>query len=208
VTDKIKSNLEKITDELNNAGYDSLFARPYKGEVGKEIQEKGIMSEWINSMRHKYGIIISNEVHINETNNKKCMPDFTAELAGKRISVEVTLFVKEELVKRISSRKRSGQEYPYYLEYCQSQFNFRSFERRMRKRIEEKQNKAISQNLVIDALVIAGAAPWLMEKDVREWLNKAQFAPTNNIRSAYIVMTYDPNTPDFYPVLNVFGSVA
>lgn len=92
-----------------------------------------------------------------------------------------------------------------------AQWDSDRFFRDVNKVIDGKSSKYVAREILIDVLLIYSAEPWLDPEDVEGWLSKQSISPRDGIKSAFLLLEYDPGYAQkhgrCWPLFKLYGEL-
>ena len=175
----------------------SVFAR--KTPEDKRVVERATAGEWAESVAAEFGIQIDRLWQPDAD-----PPDIIVEIAGQELSLELVELVDERRLRDGSASKVTRRPQPS----PRQKFEFALWgDQRLRTELgallDRKQSR-YRQGEAFDILVVHTDEPWLRAHDVRHWLSRGPFAKRSCFRSAYLLLTYDPNEGPHWPVFRLY----
>ena len=188
---------------MNERGHAPMFARKTPEDLA--IVERSTAREWCRAVHSKYGLNVDN---VTSNPDPKGVPDCFANLNGQEISIELTELVDGPLLDQICDAQGRGQVISAHVgeAFLSSLWDEQRFNRALSDRFSAKSNKYLRNNEVVDALIIHTDEPWLSPQQVEEWIPHCELKPTNQIKSAYLLMTYAPGYSIDWPVFQICSS--
>lgn len=189
--------LRRVLAMMNKRGHAHEFAT--ETALDRKIMERMTAQEWARSIRAKFGVVIS-----AIENNDPDPPDCIATLNGTPLSIELTELVDSAILHAIAQARKRGETVSASDQlFDQAQWTRERLKAWLDNRIASK-NASYQDRLVVDTLIIHTAETWLSPFDVETWLNVIPFEPKPNIRSVFLLMTYDPSYSTCWPMFRLY----
>jgi hypothetical protein len=119
------------------------------------------------------------------------------------VAVELVELLDQE-VRAKRARLRPG----YPGEFDDQQWSRDTFEESVNVLLDKKQEKYARTGFVADALVIHSGELWLTWQMSAQWLGEVEFTPRANLRSAYLLLFYDPSYGHtHWPLFAIYGGL-
>ncbi|MAQ44343.1 MAG: hypothetical protein CL812_00545 [Confluentimicrobium sp.] len=179
-------------------GYAGVFNYS-PGTTDKRIVERATIERWRAAIAESFDLKIS-APRANATDP----PDFHAEIAGRVVSIELM-----QMVDYGHKVRADHGETPFAGQmYLDMQWTRDRLIAKLNDDIAKKGRKYAKQGVTIDILVIHTAEPWLTAQQVETWRVGPDVQPHPNIRSASLLLTYEPGRgTDEWPVFMVYGDL-
>lgn len=175
----------------------SVFAR--KTPEDKRVVERATAGEWAESVAAEFGIQVD-RLWQPDTDP----PDIIVEIGGQELSLELVELVDERRLRDGGSSKRTGRpQLSPQQRFEAVQWDEQRFRTDLDGLLDRKQSK-YRPGEAFDILVVHSDEPWLRARDVRHWLSGGPFAERSCFRSAYLLLTYDPNQGPHWPVFSLY----
>ena len=196
--------LDEIAAAMEKAGPGSMFAVPNHSKEWRRIVELQTAAEFVRSAACKWGISLS-----DLQNSDDDPPDCYAQLCGKTVGIELTELTDKRRRARVARDYGSDPKHDQHAQrWDESQWDLERFERELNAAIAKKGANYARQGRFIDILVIHSDEPWLRSAEVEAWLSEMSIVSHGSIRSAFLLFTYDPDQPEFWPVCKIYGDFA
>lgn len=177
------------------------FARTSSAD--KPIIDVEIAEEWAKAMKLEWGTEIT-EIKSWAPNP----PDCVATCDGKPLSIELVEFIDGSRVAKNAAAKKIGIAYPTHChgpDFINSIWTKDRFVTKLIDLIDAKNGKYAKRDVSVDAIVIHTDEPFLARSQVEDWLAGCKFEAHSQLRSAFLLMTYDPAIKR-WPIFLLFGS--
>lgn len=166
-------------------------------EGDKATVERGVVHDWALAMKGAFGIGLTGlEAGADP-------PDFCAMWKDRSITIELAQLVDE----RDLGPKRAqikGYEQPPFADRL---WTAERFTRCVNALLDKKQTLYARRGQSFDVLVIHHEHLWLNAIQVRNWLVSDTFKARQNLRSAYLLLRYDPNETEYRPLFCLYGNL-
>jgi len=178
-------------------GYNGLFNS--NGQEDKRTVEGSTIREWATSMEKRLGYKVSEIARAEEE-----PPDFTVEISGTTLAVELTQMDNPE------HRKRAAKgESPFAGQlFLDMQFDRERLTEEVLRAFQRKDKDYSSRGHCIDLLLIHTDEPWLTAAQLRDWLPLDWTCRNSPIRAVHLMLTYSPSEGPTWPLFEVSGSIA
>ncbi len=185
-------SLEYWADLRSNRRHASAFAR--NNAQDKLVVERATVFEWARSFGAAGGG--QPDSIIAGPDNK--FPDFTAQLDGKTITIELTeLLHFPEILKRAAKAR---------LNFEDIQWTEAHFRERVNARLNAKCNMLSERGRSADILILHTDEPWLSPQMIEDWLSREAFCRRDEVDEAYLLTTYVPGYAEHWPIFRLYGS--
>jgi hypothetical protein len=187
-SDRDREELEAAIHEIADTPNFS-FVKP---TADQEYNERATMRAFVETLKADLGIQVGSWGQL-----EKDPPDMFMNIDEKRLGVEITILVKEELMRkraRLKKYEESGQQEgcPDKVEWKDVYWSKEKFQERLRETINKKFKKYAGRNGLIDILLVAESESALSFEDVPRWLAEMSWKPHGCIKSAYYLAAYVP----------------
>lgn len=189
----IEDDMDGWIDAINKRG---MFAR--RTNADKPIVEVSTAQEWSKSVNAAFGMEVTGIMSVASD-----PPDCIGTYRGKPFSIELAELLKNEVRAMKARAGKSGE--PIDL-FTAGLWTADLLCRSINTRLDDKQDRYARSSVIVDALVIHSDEDWLQASDVKLWLGEGMaFEPRPNIRSAYLLLTYQPQFAPHWPVFRLYG---
>jgi hypothetical protein len=184
--------LESWADAINARG---MFGR--RSSADKPIVEVSTAVEWAQSVKAAFGIDVTG-IGVGSD-----PPDCVGTKDGKPFSIELAELLKGE-VQAMKARALKSKE-PVGL-FTPGLWSRELLFQNIEELLDKKQTRYGRRSVIADTLVIHSDEQWLQASDAKLWLVGLTFEPRPNVRSAYLLLTYQPQyvTPH-WPIFRLYG---
>jgi len=180
-----RDELDRWAALMNLRGIAGLGARETEDE--KLIVEYGMIDEFANTVNHFSNTQISNIVA-----EEPPLPDFSCEVSGQKLHLELTEFVDPSLLKQAKHIVKTPTE-PLYNEALGFETSFDWFSELLQTTIEMKNQKYMNRDTQIDVLLIWNEALQVGIEDTARWLKRFEVQGISSITSVYFQSWYHPS---------------
>jgi hypothetical protein len=188
--------LERRVRLMNKAhGYGGIFNH---GARDKQIVELSTAHSWCEALRSEFGLVVG-EPELNPDDP----PDFFVTVEAQVAGVELVQLINEDHKKRALAG-----ETPFADDlFKDMQWTGDRLQEALNAVIEGKGGKYSTRGKVVDALVVHTDETWLSAEAVGRWLPELRLVQPDSIRSAFLLMTYEPGrgTPH-WPLFRLYGN--
>lgn len=188
--------LEYWIEPINRAG---MFGRGSSADKG--IVDRSTVGEFATAANALFGIELSDIADGADP------PDVVARIGQRPVGFELVELCKSEIREKRLRRAR-GEAYSGNDEFNDSQWDQPTFESRVNHLLDKKNALYLKTGFTTDALLIHSDELWLSFSQVEGWLDAVAFAPRSQLRSAYLLLTYDPSYGEaHWPLFRLYGDL-
>lgn len=190
-----RTELLRWVELMNRRGHAGIFHSETSDE--KRIVERATALEWTASLQTVLGRRAE-----GVRNAPTDPPDLLVTVDGVPKTVELVELVDGKLLADLAANRKRGGAPPDIFD--RTQWSRDRLLRDLNKRLDEKQEKYARNGHSFDFLLIHSDEPWLRASDVREWLDGTTFARRSTLASAHLLLTYDPNERETWPLFVLY----
>ena len=192
--------MERWAHLYDQRGHAGGFARKTSDE--RALVERQTVEEWRRSLEAQSGLLVTPVVQCEAD-----PPDFIGQCLGRAITIELVERVDSELLSELAGASRQGRlDETRAQSFDRAQWTSERFVHEIGSVLDKKHAKYGPAGLRVDILVIHTAEPWLRARFVRDWLRSAKFEPRGSIGNAHLLLTYDPNEGEHWPLFEIYAS--
>lgn len=196
--------LKQLADAANKQGHAAFDAVPKDGlesgeekERWKEIQERGRVLEFAESLSAEFGIEIT-EIESNPNDP----PDCYAKRADEKIEIEVTTLVKSNILGRVAQAQKGKKDYSPEEQFSDGFWTQDELIKKIGGSIAEKDSKAKKKSKIFDVLLIYTDEDDLPPDRLEDWLSNQKFSATN-IKEIFLIRSYWPGYREHWPLFKL-----
>jgi hypothetical protein len=192
--------LQRWARIMTQRGHAGMFARP-NNPIERAMVERSTAAEWARSLAEQYGHRVTD---INSSPSDP--PDCIGVLNGRMIEIELAELVDGKiLASHAGYRLGSNHRAPNFED---AQWTAERFVREVASLISLKHSKYSKIGRIFDVLLIHSDEPWLRYSMVSQWMNNSAFEDCESFRAVYLLLTYDPNHADHWPIIKLCGRLS
>lgn len=194
--DEIFIEVNRRAQMMSGRGNASLYAKETPED--QALIEKSVLQDWLPITNERFALGITGW---SSNPDPKKAPDIFGYIGGKKINIECTEFVRGALLDELKTKKIETIHAGHGFQ--KAQWTECDFIDHLNERIDKKEAKYTANKVIVDFLLIHTDEHCLYPNKVEDWITRFNRKPSDFIRSAYFIMSYDPEIQS-YPVFKLF----